>query len=244
VFRDASEKRRIREEIRRADQLAFLGGMAARIAHEIRTPLAAIRGLLELLQADLTPGDARRQYIDRVLIGVDRQNRLVENLLTLSQPEPEMWQAVALPETLDELVAMRPRDPRLIVERCDSEAVPPVWGDPFRLAEVFGNLIDNALEASSSSGLVRVRIEPPEGEHVRVIVENSGAGIPLEIRERIFHPFFTTKPRGTGLGLPIARQIVEAHRGRLHVESDGVSETTFVVELPTTAPVLAAGARP
>src|SRR5262245_52038944 len=243
VFRDASEKRRIREEIRRADQLAFLGGMAARIAHEIRTPLAAIRGLLELLQADLAAGDARRQYIDRVLIGVDRQNRLVENLLTLSHPEPEMWQAVALPETLDEVVAMRPRDPRLIVERGDSDAVPPVWGDPFRLAEVLGNLIDQALEASSSSGLVRVPLKPPEGEPVRVIVENSGAGIPEEIRERIFHPFFTTKPRGTGLGLPIARQIVEAHRGRLHVASDGAA-TTFIVELPTTAPVLAAGVRP
>jgi signal transduction histidine kinase len=79
---------------------------------------------------------------------------------------------------------------------------------------------------------------------VRVIVENSGAGIPEEIRERIFHPFFTTKPRGTGLGLPIARQIVEAHRGRLRVASDGASATTFIVELPTTAPVLAAGVRP
>jgi signal transduction histidine kinase len=244
VFRDASEKRRIREEIRRADQLAFLGGMAARIAHEIRTPLATIRGLLELLQADLSAGDTRRQYIDRVLIGVDRQNRLVENLLTLSQPEPEMWQAVALPEALDEVVAMRPRDPRLVVERGDTDAVPPVWGDPFRLAEVFTNLIDNALEAAPPDGAVRVRVEPPEGEYVRVIVENSGTGIPVEIQERIFHPFFTTKPRGTGLGLPIARQIVEAHRGRLHVESDGVSETAFVVELPTTAPVLAAGARP
>jgi signal transduction histidine kinase len=76
------------------------------------------------------------------------------------------------------------------------------------------------------------------------MVENSGAGIPMEIQERIFHPFFTTKPRGTGLGLPIARQIIEAHRGRLHVESDGVSATAFVVELPTTAPVLAVGARP
>ncbi len=243
VFRDASEKRRIREEIRRADQLAFLGGMAARIAHEIRTPLAAIRGLLELLQADLPAGDQRRQYIDRVLVGVDRQNRLVENLLTLSQPEPEMWQAVALPEALDELVATRPRDGRLNVERCDADAVPPVWGDPFRLAEVFTNLIDNALEAVPADGTVRVRVESNGGEHVRVVVENSGAGIPDEIRERIFHPFFTTKPRGTGLGLPIARQIIEAHHGRLHVESDGVSETAFVVELPTTAPVLAAGAR-
>jgi len=243
VFRDASEKRRIREEIRRADQLAFLGGMAARIAHEIRTPLATIRGLLELLQSDLPAGDPRREYVDRVLIGVDRQNRLVENLLTLSQPEPEMWQAVSLPEALDELVAMRPRDPRLAVERCDSDAVPPVWGDPFRLAEVFTNLIDNALEAAPADGAVRVRVEPHGGEHVRVVVENSGAGIPTDMQERIFHPFFTTKARGTGLGLPIARQIVEAHHGRLHVKTDGVSETAFVVELPTTAPVLAVGAR-
>ena len=218
--------------------------MAARIAHEIRTPLATIRGLLELLQSDLTAGDPRREYVDRVLIGVDRQNRLAENLLTLSQPEPEMWQALSLPEALDELVAMRPRDPRLVVERCDSDAVPPVWGDPFRLAEVFTNLIDNALEAAPADGTVRVRVGPHGGEHVRVVVENSGSGIPAEIQERIFHPFFTTKARGTGLGLPIARQIVEAHHGRLHVETDGVSETAFVVELPTTAPVLAVGAHP
>ena len=244
VIRDASEKRRIREEIRRADQLAFLGGMAARIAHEIRTPLATIRGLLELLQADLPVGDQRRQYIDRVLIGVDRQNRLVEDLLTLSHPEPETWQAVSLPEALDELVAMLPRDPRLVVERGDPGAVPPVWGDPFRLAEVFTNLIQNALEAAPEGATVRVRVELRGDEHVRVLVENTGVGIPPEMQERIFHPFFTTKARGTGLDLPIARQIVEDHRGTLNVESDGSSETTFVVELPTTAPVMAAGARP
>jgi signal transduction histidine kinase len=131
-----------------------------------------------------------------------------------------------------------------VVERCDSDAVPPVWGDPFRLVEVFTNLIDNALEAAPADGSVHIRVEPYGGEHVRVRIENSGVGIPLEIQERIFQPFFTTKSRGTGLGLPIARQIVEAHRGRLHVESNGVSETAFVVELPTTAPVLAVGARP
>lgn len=244
VIRDASEKRRIREQIRRADQLAFLGGMAARIAHEIRTPLAAIRGLLELLQADLPVGDQRRQYIDRVLVGVDRQNRLVENLLTLSHPEPETWQAVALPEALDELVAMLPHDPRLVVERGDPDAVPPVWGDPFRLAEVFTNLIQNALEAAPEGGPVRVRVEPHGDEHVRVLVENASVSISPAMGERIFHPFFTTKALGTGLGLPIARQIVEAHRGTLTMESDGVSQTTFIVELPTTAPVLAAGARP
>jgi two-component system, NtrC family, sensor histidine kinase HydH len=244
VVRDASEKRRIREQIRRADQLAFLGGMAARIAHEIRTPLATIRGLLELLQADLPPGDNRRQYIDRVLLGVDRQNRLVENLLTLAQPEPGTWQAMSLPETLQELVRMLPPDPRLLLERVDSDAVPPVWGDPFHLSEVFTNLIQNALEAAPEGGTVRVRVERRGSDYVRVLVWNSGAGIPAELHERIFHPFFTTKARGTGLGLPIARQIVEAHRGTLVVESDGKSETSFVVELPTSAPVMTAGAKP
>lgn len=241
VFRDASEKRRIREEIRRADQLAFLGGMAARVAHEIRTPLATIRGLLELLQADLPEEDSRRQYIDRVLQGVERQNRLVENLLTLSHPEPETLQAVSVAALIEDVVGMPPRDARLSVHLGDPASLPAVSGDPFRLGEVFSNLIENALQASPESGTVHVRVETAGPERVRVRVRNTGAGVPAELRERIFQPFFTTKTRGTGLGLAIARQIVEAHRGSIRVESDGHSETTFIVELPTTTPVLAAG---
>ena len=101
-----------------------------------------------------------------------------------------------------------------------------------------------SVEAAPEGGVVRVRVEAYGDEQVRVLIENAGVGIPPEMRERIFHPFFTTKARGTGLGLPIARQIVEAHRGTLTMESNGVSETRFIVELPTTAPVLAAGARP
>ncbi|HLF49920.1 MAG TPA: ATP-binding protein, partial [Methylomirabilota bacterium] len=98
----------------------------------------------------------------------------------------------------------------------------------------------NALEATPRDGTVEVTLAPGERDRVRVTVRNTGAGIPAEIRERIFQPFFTTKSRGTGLGRAIARQIVDAHRGSLRVESDGVSETTFIVELPTTAPVVAA----
>jgi len=237
LFRDASEKRRIREEIRRADQLAFLGGMAARVAHEIRTPMATVRGLVELLQADLPAEDStRRQYIDRVLQAVDRQDRLVEDMLTLSHPEPENLEPVNLRELVDEIVRDLPGDPRLRVQGAAAIAMPAIPGDAFRLHEVFSNLIRNAVEATPPTGVVEVRVEAPERGLVRVVVRNTGVGVPAEIRERIFQPFFTTKVKGTGLGLAIAKHIVDAHRGTLRVESDGSSETRFVVELPTTQP--------
>jgi signal transduction histidine kinase len=235
LFRDATEKRRIRDEIRRADQLAFLGGMAARVAHEIRTPLAAIRGLVELLQSDLDPADKRREYIDRVLLAVDRQDRLVEDLLTLSNPEPEGWQAIGLVGLLQDVIGLLPADRRLRLLPVEG-LTPTVWGDAFRLSEVFSNLVKNALEATPATGVVEIQVDAPDADRTRVSVRNTGVGIPPEIRERIFQAFFTTKSRGTGLGLAIARQIVESHRGTVRVESDGRSETTFVVELPTTIP--------
>jgi two-component system sensor histidine kinase PilS (NtrC family) len=236
LFRDASEKRRIRDEIRRADQLAFLGSMAARVAHEIRTPLATVRGLLELLQQDLPESDGRRAYIDRVLQALDRQDRLVEELLTLTHPEPKSWNAVSLPELVGDVLALLPADPRLRVDTGDPAALPPVWGDPLRLGEVLTNLVRNALESTPDTGTVEVSARAEGSLGVEVRVRNTGVGIPLDLRERIFQPFFTTKSRGTGLGLAIARQIVEAHRGRIRVESDGRSESTFIVELPAAAP--------
>ena len=227
LLRDASEKRHIREQIKRADQLALLGEMAARVAHEVRTPLASVRGLVELLQADLAEHDRPRQYLERILQGVERQERLVEKLLSFTHPEPESWQPVLLDELLERLIAAWPgRRPSLAMER----PLMPVNGDPVLLDQVFTNLIQNALEASHD-GEVAVRGLMNDGA-VQVMVTNRGTAIPLELQERIFQPFFTTKPKGTGLGLSIARQVVEAHHGAIRVESDGRTATTFVVELP------------
>jgi len=242
LFRDASHKQRIRDQIRKADQLAFLGGMAARVAHEIRTPLATIRGLLELLEADLPGGDARHEYITRVLQALDRQDKLVEDLLTLSHPEPKSPQAVSIPDLVADVLSVLPPDQRLrVLVEDDASGIPPAWGDPFRLSEVFANLVQNAVQASPPDGLVEIRIGRAARSRVRVIVRNTGVGIPSELGDRIFQPFFTTKTRGTGLGLAIARQIVEAHQGTLRLDSDGCSETTFTVELPSAAELPAAG---
>jgi PAS domain S-box-containing protein len=238
LFRDASEKQRIREEIRRADQLALLGGVAARVAHEIRTPLSTIRGLLELLEGDLVASDSTREYMKRILKAVDRQDRLVENLLTLSNPEPETWQPLSIPQLIEDVLEMLPSDQRIRVTGLDN-SLPSAWGDAFRLSEVFTNLVQNALEATPVAGTVDVAVEAVSAERVRVSVRNTGAGIAVDLRERIFQPFFTTKSRGTGLGLAIARHIIDAHHGTLQVSSDGASEATFTVELPTVAPRVA-----
>ena len=228
LLRDASEKRRIREQIKRADQLALLGGMTARIAHEVRTPLASLRGLVELLQADLADRDRPQEYLVRILQAVERQERLVERLLSFTHPEPESWQPVLVYELLEDLImAWHGRRPSLTVER----PVTPVNGDPVLLSQVFTNLFQNALEASRDRE-VAVRVSMNDGR-VRVTVTNEGAGIPPELHERIFQPFFTTKPGGTGLGLAIARQVVEAHHGAIRVESDGRTATSFAVELPS-----------
>jgi two-component system sensor histidine kinase AtoS len=228
LLRDASEKRRIREQIKRADQLAFLGEMSARIAHEVRTPLASVRGLVELLQEDLAQHDRSREYLERILHAVEHQEQLVDKLLSLTHPEPETWQSVQLSDVLERLIASWPgRGPTFEVE----QPLAPVGGDPILLDQVFTNLIQNALDASGDAE-VAVRAKMREAA-VCVDVMNEGAAIPPELHERIFQPFFTTKPRGTGLGLAIARQIVEAHHGTIRLESNGGGTTSFVVELPS-----------
>lgn len=226
LLRDASEKRRIREQIKRADQLAFLGEMAARIAHEVRTPLAGLRGLVELLQVDLADHHRSQDYLERILHAVEHQEQLVDKLLSLTHPEPEVWESVEISDVLERVLASWPgRRLTLALEA----PLAPVSGDPVMLAQVFTNLVQNAIEASGDADVtVRVAMDDVT---VRVEVTNQGAAIPPELHERIFQPFFTTKPKGTGLGLAIARQIVEAHHGVIRIDSRERA-TSFVVELP------------
>jgi signal transduction histidine kinase len=227
LLRDSSEKRRIRKQIKKADHLALLGGMAARLAHEVRTPLAAVRGLVELLQSDLPQADRSHRYVGRILDALDRQDQLVDKLLTLTHPQPERYVPVAMRDLLGELISAWPGPPPMLVVEGGVGTVP---GDSILLTEVFTNLIRNAVEASGTERVV-VTMSGEESV-VRVTISNYGVGIAGELHERIFQPFFTTKPRGTGLGLAIARQLVDAHHGAIRVESNGRTETHFIVELP------------
>ena len=242
IFQDASEKQRIREQIRKADQLAFLGGLAAQFSHQVRTPLTMVRGLLELLQADAAPTHSRQDYFDRIIRGLDRLDRLASALLSLAQPTPDAQEAMHLPRLLDDGLTLADGVKRetINVKTDYAASLPTVLGDPYLLSEALSNIIQNAIEATPPGGEVTIQARPMprqaglamDAAGVRVRITNTGSGVSEELRERIFEPFFSTKPSGTGLGLTIARRLIESHGGRIAIESDGASWTSFVVELP------------
>ena len=234
MFQDASAKHRIREQIRQADQLAFLGGLAAQFSHQVRTPLTAVRGLLELLRADTPPTAHQQEYFDRIMRGLSRLDRLAASLLSLTHATPGPQEAVHLPRLLDDILILTEaaQQETIHITTDYAPALPVVPGDPHLLTEAFTNLVQNALEATPPGGEVTIQARPVEAQGVQVLIQNSGSGIPAELRERIFEPFFSSKREGTGLGLTIARRLIESHGGRLSVDSDGFSWSCFMVDLP------------
>jgi nitrogen-specific signal transduction histidine kinase len=246
LFKSFDEFSRIRDDLRKLDVLASLGTSVAGMAHEIRTPLGYIRSLAELLAEDL-PKDAReRQYASTIIDSVERLNTMVTNILSLSRLPTDIT-TVQEPITLvREAIAytrgaLQPHQLLLVEEYSDH--VPNIRGDRERLLEAFINLFKNACEASPAGGVVTVRVRSvrvggstaPGGSAVMIEFHNAGPVIPAEQVDKLFLPFFTTKKEGTGLGLPITKQIIDSHEGAIRVESDPATGTLFRVLLPTAA---------
>ncbi len=241
LLQDATEKQRIREQIRHADQLAFLGGLTAQLAHQVGTPLTVIKGLVELLQKDLAATDSKQEYMRRILVGVDRIDQLVKSLLTLANPHLNTREPILLRRLMSDVLDLVSEEDKKKLQIKLDPSLPPIVGDPRLLTEVFSNLIKNALEATSDGKKASVKVTALT-QALQITITNTGVGIPEAIREQIFEPFFTTKPQGTGLGLAIVRQLVENHGGHISVDSDGSTWTSFEVDLPTASPPKAATA--
>ncbi len=233
ILQDASEKQRIREQIRHADQLAFLGGLTAQLAHQVGTPLTVIKGLVELLQKDFAAADSRQEYIRRILVGVERIDQLVKSLLTLAHPNLNTREPILLRRLMHDVLDLVSEQDKNRLQIEFDPSLPPVMGDARLLTEVFSNLIKNALEATPAGKKASVKAAALD-QTLQVTITNTGVGIPETIRKKIFEPFFTTKAQGTGLGLAIARQLVENHGGQITVKSDGSSWTSFDLNLPST----------
>jgi len=235
VFQDLTALRRAEDELRRADRLAALGTMAAQLAHEIRNPLAAMRGSAQLLAQDVAgdPGVSRLTTI--LLRESDRLSRLVEEFLRFARPPKPVLRPVGLELLVKETMEMVQTDPLSHGVELELDLQPvTATVDPDQVRQVLLNLVRNAFEAAREGGRVRVSLSS-EGEMARLSVWDSAGAIPESHLGRIFEPFFTTRSGGTGLGLATAYSIVRAHEGRIQVSSTPKAGTEFMVELPLAA---------
>jgi two-component system sensor histidine kinase HydH len=228
----SDRQRKANESLRRAEQLKTLGEMAAGMAHEVKNPLAAIRSSAQILTER---GSGKEAQFAGIIVGeVDRLNRVVNEFLDYARPAPLKREPALLSGLLDsclELLGPVIRQAGIAVTRTYPEGEAKANADPNQLRQVFMNLILNAAQATARGGEIKLKVAQ-DGAGTRVVVADSGPGIAPDRLKRAFDPFYSTKPGGTGLGLPIAQRIVSEHGGRLRLESRPGEGTTATVILP------------
>lgn len=246
VLRDLTSVREMEEQVRRAERLSALGVLAAGIAHEVRNPLAGVRGAAQLLGSEIRGNQALVPYTDVIVREVDRLDRIVTGLLPFASPRTFSYGPVNIHSVLDRVLLLeQPRAAAAGVgfQREYDPSLPPVRGNEEQLTQVFLNLVRNGVEAMPKGGRLTVTTRVPDpfmairrgGERTRMIqvrVADDGVGIPPEAAASLFTPFFTTKDHGTGLGLALSHQIVTEHGGAIRVESEPGRGSTFSVTLP------------
>jgi two-component system sensor histidine kinase PilS (NtrC family) len=230
-FQDLTELKRLELHARRAERLATVGQLAAGIAHEIRNPLAAISGSIELLRLSPQGSDDDRALMAIVNREIQRLNMLIGDLLDYTNPRPKQPVDFDLAVLVDEIVQVARADSAFaeVELAIELERPVPVHADPAKLRQVLWNLLRNAAEAGGKH--VRVDARPLAGG-ARIVVADDGPGIGKDVLARIFDPFFTTKPKGSGLGLATSHAVIAEHGGRIDVETAVGKGTKMVVSLP------------
>jgi len=232
VIRDVTDVKAMQQELVRTQSLAVVGELAATVAHEIKNPLAGISGAIQILAEGMPKGDSRREIVGEILDQVWRLDRTVRDLLNFSRPILPSRQDLEVAESISSVWKMlAPQSgAKAIRFSLEGDRTARLSADPHLLRQVWTNLFQNAIEAMPKGGDLTSRIT--EGAVVRVEVRDSGTGIEPSSVEKIWRPFFTTKTRGTGLGLPIVKKIIEAHGGKIWCETESGRSTAFFVEIP------------
>jgi signal transduction histidine kinase len=223
-----------RTQMSRAEHLATLGELATGLAHEIRNPLAGIAGVIDIVGRDLPQTSPARGVIKDVRLEIAQINRIITDLLHIARPHPPAIRRSDLNTTVEHAVMLARQQALskpLQIELIKNESLPEVEHDGDQIHQVLLNLLLNAIQAIDGAGKITVELQQHE-ESAAIRVTDTGRGIAPEHLPNIFRPFFTTKGNGTGLGLSLARRIVEEHQGRIDVSSAVGEGTTFIVLLP------------
>jgi len=235
TMRNETEKEKLRDEMLRLDRLASLGKLSAGIAHEVRNPLTGISLLLDDLHDRSATGSDDQQMIKKAVNEIDRVERLVNALLNYSSPARAEFRACDLNQLVNDTVLLmrRPAERSGVSIALESAEIKVFRFDPEKIKQALLNIIRNAVEALQAGGIVSITTLTG-GDTAVIRINDNGPGIREDDLPLIFEPFFTRKGAGTGLGLSITQRIIEEHHGRIRVESDPTSGTTFIIELPIT----------
>lgn len=231
---EITARKRTEEKLREQAALARLGQMAAVVAHEVKNPIAGIRGALQVIASRMPPDSRDKPVVGDIIARLDALNGIVHDLLIFARPRALRSEPVDLRSLIQGTLGLLRRDPAYVsldVEVAGDDAV--IAADAEQLQIVLQNVIINAAQAMGGTGRITISIRRDDGEWTMSIADQ-GPGMPPEVREKVFEPFFSTKHRGTGLGLPIARRIAEAHGGRIDIDTPATGGTTVTIALPAT----------
>jgi two-component system, sporulation sensor kinase E len=233
VFKDITEKMEIEEQLRKSDTLSVIGELAAGIAHEIRNPMTALKGFIQLLEENITK--EHPMYYQVITSELARIDSIINEFLILAKPQATKFQEKNLNQILKETVDLLSAQAVLynvqFITDIDS-TLPLVFCEPNQLKKVFINIIKNAIEVMPFGGNITITTRKLEKECVQISIHDEGAGIPKEKIKKLGEPFFTTKEQGTGLGLTVSYRIINEHQGKITIESEEGKGTTFYIELP------------
>lgn len=235
VFEDLTERKRLEEQVSRADRLATLGELMAGVAHEIRNPLTSIKGFLQYFQ-NAGSEEERATYLPMLMREVDRMNRIIETLLYFSRPYQEKAAPTDLVKVLqDTMILLRSeaKSHGIAFDTFFDEQLPLVDLDGEQFKQVFLNLMINSLQAMDHEGTIRITARYlKNSDEVEILFADTGPGIPAAIREKVFDPFFTTKQTGTGLGLAVVQRIVAARGGHIRIDDNPAGGAVIRVIIP------------
>lgn len=233
MIRDITEIKRSREFMQQTEKLTVVGELAAGIAHEIRNPLTSLKGFTQLLGDKM---GANHEYMDIMITEIDRINTIVSELLLLAKPSKLEFKPIQLKDILDNIITLMSAQANLYGVKIRLVSNEPlndlyIFGIEDKMKQVFINLLKNAIESMEDGGEVVIHVEEQKGQ-IEIKFIDAGCGIPRELLPKLGQPFFTTKDRGTGLGLMVCYSIIESHHGTMLIDSASGEGTTVSVTLP------------
>jgi len=245
IFKDLRERLKMERELReiqqallQSEKLAAMGRLTSQIAHELNNPIYGIMNTLELLKTEIPPESKRRRILELSLSEIQRLSEMLRNMLSFSKPEEEKRRPVKIDELIEGILLVmekQMKESNIQVEASFDSDIPEVMASTNQMRQVMLNILKNAKEAMPKGGTLTVRTTR-EGNKVLIHIQDTGIGIPEEIRDKIFEAFFTTKQKvkGVGLGLSVCYGIIKDHGGEIKVESEEGKGTTFTLSLPVT----------